>query len=447
MVAAKPSTEEKKQALDLVCESQTFARADRLRGLLQFICSAEMEGRQDSLNEYVIGVEALGRPNGYSPGEDSCVRSRVYELRQRLEKFYGTEAPDAPLRIDVPKGSYVPRYVRTVSRPAELPLPLKLLPESTSEETPAHARPIQSGRAATWQLAAAFVIGVVVTYSVLAFQGEPKKEVTRAGQVDSSGLWTSDLTSIWQPFLDPGTAVLVSFQSRLFLTAGPVVIRDSKIDSYAGIESSDPIMRAKALFKVPQLYENRNYTDFGAANACLLLGRLLGVRQPNIWAKRSSEVNWEDLGSNNVIVLGKPNADPDIARLLPAEHFVIDGANVRNLQPTAGEPSGWMDDGKPWDRSNNWSRKHGLITMIPGPQRGRWILSLAGSGSEHLWALAHFVTSPESAKQLVGKLRQPTGDLPSSWQAVVRADFKAQSPVKVEYLTHRNLDVRSSASH
>jgi hypothetical protein len=98
--------------LELVCGSHTFARLDRLRALLRFICEAEMDGRQDNLNEYVIGVEALGRREGYSPSEDSCVRSRVYELRQRLERFYTTEAPDAPLRIDVPKGSYIPRYVR-----------------------------------------------------------------------------------------------------------------------------------------------------------------------------------------------------------------------------------------------------------------------------------------------------------------------------------------------
>ena len=60
MIAEKLPTEEKQQALDLVSQSQTFARSDRLRGLLQFICQAEIEGRQDSLNEYVIGAAQTG---------------------------------------------------------------------------------------------------------------------------------------------------------------------------------------------------------------------------------------------------------------------------------------------------------------------------------------------------------------------------------------------------
>lgn len=438
MIAEKLPTEDKQQALDLVCQSHTFARSDRLRGLLQFICQAEIEGRQDSLNEYVIGVEALGRPEGYSPGEDSCVRSRVYELRQRLDKFYAIEAPDAPLRIDLPKGSYVPRYLRAASQPAKS-LEVSPLPALVPEEDPKPAAVPPPPRMQSWRLAAAFAAGAVLTYGVVAFHGA-SRGVGGATATDFGAYWTSDLESIWRPFLDTGTPILVSFQTRLFLSFGPVVVRDPAVDAFAAVESSQPVMRIKELFTVPQIYENRNYTDFGAASSCLLLGKLLGGRQPNLLAKRSSDVSWEDIKKNNVVVLGKPNSDPDIARLLPKEHFVIEGAKIRNLNPKAGEPREWIDKGTPWDRSNNWTEKFGLITMIRGPHPGRWLLSLGGSGSEHPWAMTQFLTSAESARLLVPKLRAPSGVLPEAWQVVVRADFKSQSPVKVEYVTHRNLD-------
>jgi hypothetical protein len=198
-------------------------------------------------------------------------------------------------------------------------------------------------------------------------------------------------------------------------------------------------MRTKALFGVPQLYENRNYTDSGAANACLLLARLLGNRKPDMWAKRSADVNWEDLRNNNVIVLGKPQADPDIARLLPKEHFVEAGGTIRNVQPRPGEMTEWVDHAHPSDKSRNWMEKYALVTMMPGPQPGKWILSMAGSGSEHPWAMAQFLTSAESARDLVARLRQPSGQMPSSWQVIIRADFKAQAPIKVAYVTHRIL--------
>ena len=43
--------------------------------------------------------------------DDSSVRRRAYALRQKLEEVYAKELTDAPIRIDVPKGSYVPRFI------------------------------------------------------------------------------------------------------------------------------------------------------------------------------------------------------------------------------------------------------------------------------------------------------------------------------------------------
>lgn len=67
-------------------------RSDRLKRHLRFISEAEMEGRGNELNEYRIGVEAMDRPEGYSTSEDSSVPSRIYELRQKLDRFYSAEA-------------------------------------------------------------------------------------------------------------------------------------------------------------------------------------------------------------------------------------------------------------------------------------------------------------------------------------------------------------------
>ena len=83
--------EDKRLALERALHSRTFARSEQLRAFLQFVCEAEMRGAGADLTEYVIGVEVLGRPEGYSPAEDSSVRTRAYELRQKLEKLYSSE--------------------------------------------------------------------------------------------------------------------------------------------------------------------------------------------------------------------------------------------------------------------------------------------------------------------------------------------------------------------
>jgi hypothetical protein len=71
---------------------------------------------------------------------------------------------------------------------------------------------------------------------------------------------------------------------------------------------------------------------------------------------------------------------------------------------------------------------------------GNWVMIMAGSGSEHPWAMADYFTNPENAKDFIRHLRLPSGRFPSAYQVVIRAEFKAQTPVKVTYVAHRSLE-------
>src|SRR5215510_2188446 len=117
MVAAQIGDDDKRQALARVLESRTFSRSEQLRAFLRYVCEAELAGRAHELNEYALGVSVLGRRAGYSPAEDSGVRSRAYELRSKLKSYYRDEAPDDPLEIEIEKGAYVPRFRRREKTP------------------------------------------------------------------------------------------------------------------------------------------------------------------------------------------------------------------------------------------------------------------------------------------------------------------------------------------
>jgi hypothetical protein len=103
--------EEKKAAVESVLQTASFLRAGQLRSFLRFICEMEMSGRAAEITEYLIGVEALGRPPGYSTAEDSIVRRRAIDLREKLDEVYGGELSGTKVRIDLPKGRYVPHFV------------------------------------------------------------------------------------------------------------------------------------------------------------------------------------------------------------------------------------------------------------------------------------------------------------------------------------------------
>jgi hypothetical protein len=113
---AAPTDAEKRGALGQVLATASFERAEQLRSFLRYICEAEIAGRGADLSEYIIGIEALGKPPGYSTGDDSSVRKRAHDLRQRLEELYAGELVGARVRIELPKGRYAPRFLYAPAR-------------------------------------------------------------------------------------------------------------------------------------------------------------------------------------------------------------------------------------------------------------------------------------------------------------------------------------------
>src|SRR5262249_12223267 len=150
---------------------------------------AEIEGRSHDLNEYAIGVDALGRPKDFSPNEDSSVRSRAYELRRKLERFYATEQPDTHVRIDIPKGSYLPRFI-----PVERAILSVASPEPLAEPiapvivTAPYPRSAIALRRPILTIVAAFLAGILLTVA-----GVTVWAARTPSTVPARGIWTPDL--------------------------------------------------------------------------------------------------------------------------------------------------------------------------------------------------------------------------------------------------------------
>jgi TolB-like protein/Tfp pilus assembly protein PilF len=97
--------------LERVVSSAVFRSSGRLRGFLQFVVNESLAGNADSLKEFRVGVEVYGKDaEKYDPATDPIVRVEAARLRSKLREYYeGVGAPD-PVRIEVPKGSYAPRF-------------------------------------------------------------------------------------------------------------------------------------------------------------------------------------------------------------------------------------------------------------------------------------------------------------------------------------------------
>jgi hypothetical protein len=413
--------------------SRTFSRSDQLRSFLRYICDAEFEGRAQELNEYVLGVSVLGRPPSYSPTEDSCVRSRAYELRNKLKGYYRLEAPDDPIQIEIRKGAYIPQFQRTSeARPADhtaAPAEAPALAPPPSPAVPANPPTKRSVLRPSIAIVLVALLAVPILYYWFA-----AREKAGAKAVDPQG-WTPEMTAFWKPFLNNATPLIISFEIRLFFYSPStgLVVRDFQTNQLADLAGSKPLAGFRARMRAGELQGTSDYADFGAVHAAFLLGRLLGPLHREIGLKHSESLGWEDLSNSNVIFIGKPNLNPTIRYALKSADFADDEFGlIRNLHPLPGESAEYRSAA-----THGSGVKYAVITLLPGPQSGHQVMILSGAGAEFLWALAECVTDPALVKEVVSHLRSASGELPRAFQVVIQATFESNVPIKVRYLTHR----------
>lgn len=122
-----------RQVLAKLLEHLEFNRSYSSARFLAYICGKYFEGRQDEIREYSIAVDALGRKEGsFDSRIDPIVRVTARALRKKLVEYYENEGKDAPLRIVLPLGHYIPRFVDNVG-PVAAAEPVEEADESVEE--------------------------------------------------------------------------------------------------------------------------------------------------------------------------------------------------------------------------------------------------------------------------------------------------------------------------
>jgi TolB-like protein/tetratricopeptide (TPR) repeat protein len=93
-----------------IIESSIFVQSERLGRFLRFTVETTLDGKAETLKEYLIGTHVYGRKPSYQPTEDSIVRSEARRLRLKLKEFYETIGKRDLIVIRYRPGSYVPAF-------------------------------------------------------------------------------------------------------------------------------------------------------------------------------------------------------------------------------------------------------------------------------------------------------------------------------------------------
>jgi hypothetical protein len=417
VTVTSPTVEEKRAALDLALHGKLLSRSLQLRNFLQFVCEAEMSGRSGELTEYVVGVEALGRPQGYSTGEDAGVRRLAHILRERLDELYRTELAGARLRIELPKGSYTPRYVavspEAPARPAGRPRGRRMLP-----------------------LAAAFLAGIAVCASVVWV-----KPGTRLDPV---------LAEAWGPLAHPGANTVICLGAPLHYTVlprqpGPQTDNLIRIPKTHGVWSTFRSVypsgdEPRDLF----LSESQNTVRLGELRATVVAVRLLTTAGVDFRVMSERDVTAPSLHSWNVLVLANPEFSYAANMILSRAALTVATdaeRNVTSVRPTRPGSGSLRTYTASPSAANSESLSYGLITVTPGdassvnePLRA---VVISGTDEAACQSAAEFFCSARRMNDLRQRFRKEgLAGFPKAYQAVLKCRTTKGELVSSEYEAH-----------
>lgn len=106
-----------------ILASPQFQGSARRRAFLRFIVDETLSGRGDKLKGFVIATNVFGRDETFDPQVDPVVRLEAHRLRRDLDGYYANAGQDDPVRISVPKGSYVPLFAHARTARRQTPQP------------------------------------------------------------------------------------------------------------------------------------------------------------------------------------------------------------------------------------------------------------------------------------------------------------------------------------
>ena len=97
--------------LQKILNSPEFQATKSQREFFQFVVSEALAGRSHEIKGYTVATRVFGRKADFDPNLDPIVSIQANKLRRALERYYLVAGQIDPVRIEIPKGSYVPKFI------------------------------------------------------------------------------------------------------------------------------------------------------------------------------------------------------------------------------------------------------------------------------------------------------------------------------------------------
>ena len=379
--------------------SSHLSKSSRLCGFLRFITEETLAGRGEHLNEQRIGIHVFERRVDYSSAEDNIVRSHASRLRQRLETYFQTEGKSETLRMEIPRGSYMPVF-ETVASPEVTSQKISPASDISHESLPSsRTRPSHL----LWGLVACLSLSLVVSsyewqhYWRLANTAKPESPLIRR-------FWTQVFGPGKRNLVVPGDSSLVLYEN---LTGKTVALDQYMNREY--LSGMEDLSSASLAFSAKRIGHRRltSIADLELATSLWQI-REIASSQPQIRFARDLQL--ADLKQEDVILIGAQESNPWLTIFQPSLNFVITNDQkttvftVLNRSPKANELPSYRYD--PHDPNG---KAYALIALRPNLSGAGAVVIVEGTGIAGTEAAADFLVNQKQFEKVLASAIDKSG--------------------------------------
>jgi hypothetical protein len=441
--------DDKLEQLERVLQSKALHGSENLKAFLRYVVVNAVDHREIFLKEYTIATEVFGRDRDYDSRNDSVVRVQAGRLRSKLLEYYATEGSNDSVIIDLPKGHYMPAFTYS-SKGNGGAFPKMASSESFINTSLSRVKGTQRWGSPIFVVLTLLCIGLAL--SALYYRNEARRNALAGAAKPAQPPDIEAASPLWADLLRPNEPVLVTFSNTLFQGTAEAGMRllkplDSPERNFGSPPPEQAHQNARAGTTVTE-----HYTGVGEVLGVYALGDLFCRFGHPFHVKRSLLLNWDDLKTENIVVLGSP-AENFLLRDLPQRQDFVFGLvkderrnstfGLTNTVPHSGEQTTYLAKQEGPSRSQI-SEDYALISFLRGIEPQRRLVILAGVTTFGTQAAAEYVTRPEYVKDLIEHLNlSPPGEapkLPPYYQIVVKVKVNGGVPLQISYVTHHVLE-------
>jgi hypothetical protein len=417
--------------VDRLVASHTLHGSESLCRLLRYLAQQAIEHPGQSPKEYQIATEVFGRSADFDPQVDSTVRVQAGRLRSKLSEYYGSEGPDDPVVVELPRGMYALSFHAraagngkngsTTAQATQAPQPATTAKADAATATSAvAARP---ARISATLVVLVLLLGALATIGVLV----ANRRSAETANSNNSPPTPAAIQTFWNAFLTGPEEPWVIFSNAEF-----VGHPDSGMRYFNA--KRDSLRPGEVLLD--------HYTGVGEVLAVHNLDLLFGDLHRSIRVKRGSLFSLDDAKSNDLIFIGSPSENLSLLDLPASKEFVFrivpDGprkgnTEIVNVRPQPGEAAEYLATAS----NQPLTEDYAVITLARGLNPVHSVLILAGTTTLGTQAAVEYATRASSLDELLQRLGARSGADMKPFEALLKVRVAKGVPVGSELVAVR----------